>query len=47
LRDWRKAAKVHEGFASLPIVLPADALGQLFRNPDPRIAAIRLNKPRL
>jgi len=45
LRDWRKAAKVHEGFASLPIVLPADALGQLFRNPDPRIAAIRLNKP--
>lgn len=38
-------AQVHDAFASPPIVLPAEALRQLFSSPDPRIAAIRLNKP--
>lgn len=42
--NWRAQARLHPGFASLPITLPAAALQALYRAPDPRIAAIRLNK---
>ena len=38
--DWRNQAKIHQGFASLPVTLSARALRALFRDPDPRIAAI-------